>query len=126
MMQAHAAAENMIELKATGKITADDYDQVLPVFDRTLERSDRVRVLADLSEMDGMTPAGLKEDLKESMSRIGDRDRLERVAVLAEGAMLRGWAKAGGALVPGIDIRAFESGERDQALAWLEGADVPD
>ena len=57
-----------------------------------------------------------------ALSRLGDLSAFERVAVLTDGGVVRALSKAGGALVPGVEVELFEPGQRQQALAWLQGA----
>ena len=46
--------------------------------------------------------------------------RFDRCAVLSDAAWLRTAAEVEGALIPGLDIKAFDLTAREQAEAWLK------
>lgn len=76
-------------------------------------------MLADLTQMESISPGGVMQDVKLAISRLGDLTTFDRVAVLADGGVLRALSKTGGALIPGVDVKLFEPGERQRALEWL-------
>lgn len=67
-----------------------------------------------------MSAGVIKEDARYGLSRLGDLDRFERVAVLTDSDALGMLVRGGAALVPGMETRLFAAGERAAALAWLE------
>ncbi|MGC0142045.1 STAS/SEC14 domain-containing protein [Pseudactinotalea sp. Z1732] len=122
MMQMHTTPEGLIEVTASGTVTEEDYEHLSPQIHAALDQHPRLRMLADLSRMEGLSPSGVKEDVKLALSRLGDLSRFERVAVLTDGGVVRALSKAGGALIPGVTVELFEPGQRQQALAWLQEA----
>ena len=49
---------------------------------------------------------------------------LEKCAVVTDSAFVRNTAKVEGAVIPGLEIRAFDTDESDPADAWLKGESV--
>lgn len=47
--------------------------------------------------------------------------RFSRIALVAEKGWIRRMATVEGALIPGLTIKAFKTGEEDAAEAWLAG-----
>lgn len=119
MMRMHTTPEGLIEVSASGRITEEDYQNLAPQIHAALDQHERLRMLADLTQMAGISPGGVKEDVKLAISRLGDLTTFDRVAVLTDSGVLGALSKTGGALIPGVDVELFESGQRQRALEWL-------
>lgn len=104
-------------LKAVGKVTREDYNNVLePILDDARREGRRVRFLYQLgAEFDGFTPGAAWEDVK-----IGFRSlRLfDGCAVVSDASWLRESARLIGFMMP-CPVRVFENQAREQAVEWL-------
>lgn len=78
-------------------------------------------LLLDLREFDGMTVGGLARDLAESLHLVGRLARCRRIALVAAERWLRAAGRVDGALLPGVEVRAFDVDGIDEARAWLDG-----
>ena len=63
---------NFIALKAMGKITAKDYDTLVPYLEKAIEREGPLCLSCDLTEFSGMEIAAVWRDLKFSMGHFRD------------------------------------------------------
>jgi hypothetical protein len=119
--------ENMplgtIGLEALGKVTEDDYRDVLvPAVSAALERGD-VRLLYVLGrEFDSYSPGALWADTK---LLAGNRKAWKKVAIVSDADWLENSVKAFGWLMPG-QVKVFETDEVHDAKEWLVGLDDDD
>jgi len=112
-----------IGLEAVGKVTAEDYRDVLnPAVHEALERKD-VRLLYVLGkEFDAYEPGAAWADTKLGL---GHLKGWKRIAVVSDADWLEHGVKAFGWLVPG-DIKVFETDEMQEAKRWLVGLEDDD
>ena len=112
-----------IGLEAVGKVTAQDYSEVLvPTLRAAVERNE-VRLLYVLGEdFDSYAPAALWADAK---LWAGHVKAWKKVAVVSDADWLENAVKTFGWFVPG-ETRVFETDEVDEAKAWLVGDDDDD
>jgi hypothetical protein len=113
-------------VKAVGKISKEDYEQVFaPLLDEARREGRRIRLLYQLGpEFEGFSPAAAWEDAKIGLHFL----RLfDGCAVVTDLAWVREMTRLVGFLMP-CPVRVFGNQERDQAVGWLvslpEGAAV--
>jgi len=111
-------------MRVSGTLTAKDYDQLAGELSARLKRHERIGVYTDTLDWHGMKPEALAKDLRYAFARIGEFHRFPRAALVTDKNWLRTLAAAGDAALPRIEIRNFESSERERALAWV--AELPD
>lgn len=113
-------------LKAVGKISREDYEQVcVPIMDEARREGRRIRFLYQLGpEFDGFTPGAAWED-----ARIGLHSMrlFDGCAVVTHVGWIRESTRLMGFLMP-CPVRVFGNQELAEAVAWLvslpEGAAV--
>ena len=119
--------ENMpvgtIGVEAAGKVTEDDYRNVLaPAVSAALERGD-VRLLYVLGkDFDSYSAGALWADTK---MVAGNRKAWKKVAIVSDADWLENSIKAFGWLMPG-EVKIFETDEVHDAKEWLVGLDDDD
>jgi hypothetical protein len=119
--------ENMplgtIGLEAVGKVTEDDYrDMLLPAVSAALERGD-VRLLYVLGEnFDSYSAGALWADTKLLAE---NRKAWKKVAIVSDADWLENSIKAFGWLMPG-EVKVFETDDVHDAKEWLVGLDDDD
>jgi hypothetical protein len=111
-----------IGLEASGKVTEEDYTNVLrPVVSRALEQG-RVRLLYVLEEGFQYSPGAVWADTKLWGRSLGN---VERIAIVSDADWLENSVKAFGWMMPG-QVRVFEPDDVDDAKEWLVGLDDDD
>lgn len=119
--------ENMpagtIGLEAVGKVTEQDYqDVLLPTVTAALERGE-ARLLYVLGrEFDSYSVGAMWADTKLAA---GHRKGWDKVAVVSDADWLENSVKAFGWLMPG-KVKVFETDDVDDAIEWLTGQDDDD
>jgi hypothetical protein len=108
--------DGVLGVEATGKVTDDDYEQVLiPAVQGRLQADGKLRVVYVLGEgFEGWTGGAMWDDAKLGIRNFG---AWEKIAVVTDNDWIRNTIKAFGWMVPG-DVRLFGPGERDDAVAW--------
>jgi hypothetical protein len=112
--------EGVLGLQASGKLSAEDYTQVLiPAIAEATSGGAKLRVFMDFTEkFEGMEAGAVWEDLK---TGIRDWGSWERIALVTDTAWMRDGLRMFAWAVPG-QAKAFSSAERDNALAWVAAA----
>ncbi|MSO41391.1 MAG: STAS/SEC14 domain-containing protein [Solirubrobacterales bacterium] len=115
--------EDVLGFRASGKITREDYREVLiPPLREAAESGDKIRMLFQLGPgLDGYEPGGLVEDAKaEFQLGLGERSAWNRIALVTD----VGWARRGleffAWMVPG-ESKAFGLDELGEARDWVAG-----
>lgn len=108
-----------IGFEADGKVTDDDYREVLvPAVKAALERGD-VRLLYVLPDDTSYSPGAMWADTK---LWAGNLRAWNRIAIVSDADWLEGAVKAFGWMMPG-KVRVFDDDAVDDAKAWLVGQD---
>jgi hypothetical protein len=113
-----------VGVAATGKVTEDDYREVLePALRQAQEQHRELRLLYVLGdEFDGYSPGAMWQDTRLWAKHLKG---WERVAIVSDKDWLENAIDAFGWLMPG-KVRTFESDEMDEAKGWLVGIAVDD
>jgi len=110
------APQRVVALKAVGKVTASDYEDILqPALNEAIATDGKIRLVYELGpEFEGYTSGAAWEDVK-----LGVRDRSgwERCAVVTDHAVIGDAMRAFGVLMPGA-FKVFPVRELDKALQW--------
>ncbi len=106
----------VIGLRATGKVSAEDYKNVLaPTLERALADGGKVRLVYELgADYEGFEAGGVWQDLRLGASHFNS---FERMALVTDVEWIRHAANAFGFLMPG-EMKIFALAEREAATAW--------
>jgi hypothetical protein len=109
--------EQILGVRASGKITADDYREVLiPAVEKRLASHAKVRLLYVIGDdFDSFSGGAAWEDAKVGMSHFTSFDR---VAVVSDNDWIEGMVKAFGFALPG-EVRTFDNDEYEDARSWI-------
>ena len=107
--------------RASGKITSDEYRQMIEPIYATLERGEKLNIYFELADdFAGLDLGALLQDMKAAGSvGLKHRSSWQRMALVTDKDWVRQGASAFGWLAPG-ELRLFEVSERDEAHTWLE------
>lgn len=108
---------NILILKATEKLTDQDYRGVLiPRLEAIIRRHGKARVLLDVSEdFQGWEPSAMWDDARFGVAHRGD---FEKMGVIGGPRWIE-WGLRLAALFVSGETRCFSPGERGQALTWI-------
>ena len=108
---------NIVEIVIEGKITADDFERMLPQIKDDLKRHGQIKILEEIRSFEGIDPMALWIDIQNAYLA---KD-VTHGAIVADAKWIRTLTEAIGAIVP-MEIRAFEQSQINDARAWLANA----
>lgn len=126
MLEFLETPRGVIALRMGGRIEGSDLDAVLDRLEPMLETHPKTHLYVEVRTLTGIAVDGLARYAGRAMPLFGKLSRFGRVAVVADQAWVRWATKLESAILPGISYRTFTPDEREQALAWVKGADVQD
>jgi hypothetical protein len=106
--------------RASGKVTSDEYRQMMEPIYAALERGEKLNIYFELAnDFHGLDLGALWQDVKAGGSvGLKHRSSWQRMALVTDKDWVRHGASAFGWLAPG-ELRLYEPSERDAARAWL-------
>jgi len=109
--------DDVVAVRATGRVTRDDYAQVLvPAIERALSSHKKLSFYYELApEMQGFDVGAMWEDARVGIAHL---TRWERIAVVTDVEWLRAAVNLFRFLVPAA-VRVFGTGEAAEAKAWI-------
>jgi|GEM_PF-146431 len=105
---------NIVEIMIEGKITAADFDRIVPLIKADLAKHGKIKVLEEIRSFEGMDPMALWKDLQQAYL-VKD---ITHVALVADAQWMRTMAEAVSAIFP-AEIKAFERSQMAAAQVWL-------
>jgi hypothetical protein len=119
MLELVQAPNHVAAFRVTDELTAEDYDRLVAELELRLKVHARIGVYVDATGLNGISTAALTKDLRYGLSKLGQMARFPRSAVVSDRAWLRKVVEVATAILPTMEVRAFDSGERDSALEWV-------
>ncbi len=111
--------EGVLGFEASGRLTADDYTEVLAPALEAAASSGKIRILLDFGgEFDRMEAGAVWQDLKMG---IRDWNAWDRIALVTDHTWMRDGLNLFSWAVPG-EAKAFRISEREAAIRWLTRA----
>ena len=110
--------DNVLGVKAIGKITAKDYEDILiPRLDDLLKNSENGRFLYYLgNDFEGFEAGAMWDDMKYGKAHM---DKFERIAVVTDSKWMEWSSDFFSKFIPG-EMKAFHTDQLDEAWKWLE------
>lgn len=69
----------VLEVAVSGKLTHDDYEYLVPAFERLAKRHGKIHVLFEMTDFHGWEAAALWDDVKFDLKHFADIERLAMV-----------------------------------------------
>lgn len=113
---------DVIAVEVMNKIDGADLDAIMNHLDAVMARHAKVHVFVETRSIDGIEISSLPSYIARAMPLFGKLDRFGRVAVVADQAWVRVGTRLESALLPNISYRTYMPEEREEALAWVYGA----
>jgi hypothetical protein len=110
-----AATGNLLEVRLTGKLTRDFYEQLVPAVDAQIQQFGKLRILVLMHDFHGWTAGALWEDIKFDAKHWKD---IERLALVGDSKWEQGMAAFCKPFTK-ASVRYFDQGQLEAARAWL-------
>lgn len=102
----------------SGTLDGQDYDRCIRQVEAKLDDHPRIGLFCDLTGFTGLTAEALGKDLRYALTKFGEYRRFARGAIVTDKHWLGQVSEFAGHFFPHTQIRAFDPGEREAALAW--------
>lgn len=126
MLEFIPTEEDVLALKAGGKLTREELNEVATRLERSLAAREKTHIFVEVAGFSGLEWDALGDYLPRAFAMLGKLARFGRVAIVSDQDWIRWAAKVESALMPHISYETFTADQRDAALAWVEnGGEVP-
>jgi hypothetical protein len=108
--------ENVVYMKAKGKLDDEDYDKVLPLLRQTLDAYDQISWYIELEDFEGWTPHAFWRDISFALS---NRMNLAKVAVVGKNK----WHEAMAEVLEVFSanyVEYFDEDQKEKAKSWVQ------
>jgi hypothetical protein len=105
-----------LEVRVSGKLMHEDYQHLLPEFERLVNQNGKIRVLFEMADFHGWDGSALRDDINFEVEHFFD---IERVAMVGD----KKWEKAMSVFCKPFTtakIRYFDCAAIADARTWLE------
>lgn len=108
-------ADNVVGMRLSGKLTDADYKEIVPQFEKAIEKWGKISVLWLMEDFHGWDAHAVWDDLKAWGQFHG---KMERIAMVGENRWEKWMTKLTGAFHL-ADIKYFDHESQEAALEWL-------
>ncbi len=115
--------DHVLVFDARGTLQKTDIERFDRQIQEKLARYDRIGLVSNVEELEGMTVGAVMKDIAAELKYLGDWHRFPRVAVLASGGFVKSAAEIVGKLLPQVQVRTFEPGELESAIEFAGAID---
>jgi hypothetical protein len=106
---------NILLVRATDKLSQQDYEQLMPAVEELIQQRGKVRVLFEMDDFHGWSAGALWEDIKFDAAHFND---IERVALVGD-AKWEAWMATFCRPFTSAQIRFFDRAQVEEAQRWI-------
>lgn len=106
----------ILEVRASGKLTKEDYQHFVPEIERLIKAHGKIRVLFEMSDFHGWELSAMWEDIKFDLKHFRD---IERLAIVGETKWEKGMAVFCKPFTAAT-IRYFDHDQAQAARTWIQ------
>jgi hypothetical protein len=110
--------DHVLVFDARGTLEKSDIERFDQQIQEKLARYERIGLVANVEELEGMTVGAVMKDIAAEMKYLGDWHRFPKLAVLASGGFVKSAAETVGKLLPQVQVRTFNPGELESAIEF--------
>ena len=110
--------KNLVLVKASGKLTDEDYQKLVPRMDQFIQQHGQVSLLVEMEDFHGWDLHGAWDDLKLGLKH---RKDLDRIAMVGDKKWQQWMTKIADLFTAG-DVRYFDHNQINSAKSWIEAA----
>jgi hypothetical protein len=112
----HKENSSLLEIEARGKLTHDDYRDLMPKVERLIHQHGQIRMLFEMVDFHGWEASAMWDDTKFGVKHFAD---ISRIAMVGDKA----WEKAMSIICRPFtkaEVRYFDRSELGAAREWLD------
>ena len=108
--------ENLLIVRASGKLTGDDYSHFVPTVEELIKEHGKIRLLFEMRDFHGWTVSALWQDTKFDVKHFRD---IEKLALVGDKKWEQ-WMSKFCEPFTTARIEYFDISEEEKALAWVK------
>ncbi|MEM0947776.1 MAG: STAS/SEC14 domain-containing protein [Pseudomonadota bacterium] len=112
-------ASQSIEITVDGRVTRDDWEQVVPKFEAFMNEHGTIRLIEVVNSLDGFEMGMIWDGIKFDFKAV---PHISHCAVVTDIAWMSPLTRAAGAVMP-MKMRVFPLAELTAARRWLQSED---
>lgn len=119
MFKVTLRGDNRVDIELSGKL---DSDEMKTALDQLVDKSDTIEngtMLYEIIDFQMPSINAIAIELSRLPELFGLIKKYSRVAVLSDKNWIKKASELEGMLIPGLDIKAFDREQRDEAEKWL-------
>lgn len=113
--------ENRLDIELSGKLNSEEMTVALDELVSKSEGIENGTMLYEIVDFHIPSLGAIGIELSRLPSMFGLIRKFVRAAVLSDKTWIQKVSELEGALIPGLEIRAFDRDQREEAEAWLAG-----
>ncbi len=110
---------NRLDIVMSGKLNTEDMKRALDELVNKSANIENGKMLYEITDFHLPTLGAMAVEFSRLPSMIGLMKNFDRAAVLSDKKWLRKVSELEGALYPGLEIKAFDFDQKQEAEAWL-------
>jgi hypothetical protein len=127
MFEKLAAPDNVIAMRLSETLTTDDVEQYKTIIEDKLATHERFGICVDMTELTDIGTDALTKDAWVELELLVHITKFRRCALVSSKKWPTTMALAIGHWIPLLEVKAFEPGECEAAIAWASrGPAVPE
>lgn len=119
MFRVQPVRQDRIDIEMSGKLDSDDMRAALANLEMKCEHIKHGKMLYHVHDFEMPTAGAVGVELKQIPQLFRTLKHFDKAAVVADEKWIRRLSEVEGALFPGLEVRAFETGDAVTAEAWL-------
>ena len=109
--------DNYFHVKASGKLTHEDYvDHLIPKLEEFIANKDKINALVEINELKGWELQAAWDDFS---TGIKHRKDFNKIAIIADQPWIASMVKFFSIFIPG-EIKFFDLEDKDKAQVWVQ------
>jgi hypothetical protein len=108
--------DNLIALKASDKLVAEDYAEVLSLAEKRIDEYGKVKFYMEIEDFESITATSIWHEVKFNFKHF---NKIEKIAVVGE----KNWQHKVTIVMKGLtpaEVRYFDTSDKKEAISWIE------
>ena len=106
---------NLIRIEVSGRLTQEDYDQLIPGWEAAIARHGKMRMIFVMHDFHGWDPHAAWDDFRFDLKH---HEQVERIAMVGEKAWQH-WMTTIGSWFVEANVRYFDASQESEAERWV-------
>lgn len=119
MFKVTTTGDGRVDIELDGELDAMQMRQALDELELACVGIEHGTMLYTIKELKMPTVGAMVVELSRIPLLISMVGNFDKAAVLADQGWVKTWSKIEGAIIPGLDIKAFDLSQRVEAESWL-------